>query len=398
MFCPIFLKISERLFGSCKGDKLNIDKLENEAIEFIKDTCNFDETVVMFSGGKDSLVVMDLAKKAGLNHAVYINSELEFTVSRDYVNSMKKFYNIEDLHPKNNFFDFCLKLSPPSKRLKWCCKVLKLAPMMEYSIKNNKFYHLTGIRSDESSRRSKYDKISTDPMLFANPRYKFHEVNPIFEWSDKDVWRYIKYNNLPFNPLYSYINRVGCWCCPFSTKNEFRLATDIEKEGYKKFLDVLKSFSVSELPKEYSRKYVKNGWRSHAFRYSKNNVIKMSSSGKDYILKGYIFYLKQLKNIMFIIASRYELLENTLKFTLEGKLQNQQIRLLLEKPLNCIGCGVCLILCPVNALYLNKENVINVNKNKCVGCLACCKNIDSKLKMGCISRNYKKKRFSIELI
>ena len=101
---------------------------------------------------------------------------------------------------------------------------------------------------------------------------------------------------------------------------------------------------------------------------------------------------------MFIIASKYELLENELKFTLEVKLQNQQIRLLLEKPLNCVGCGVCLVLCPVNALNLNKDNVIEVNKTKCVGCLACCKSIDSKLKMGCIARNYKKERLSIELI
>ena len=284
--------------------KLNNDKLKNEAIDFIKESCNFDETIVMFSGGKDSLVVMDLAKKAGLDHAVYINSELEFTVSRQYVEYMKKFYNIEDLHPKNDFYDFCLKLSPPSKRLKWCCKVLKLAPMMEYSIKNKKFYHLTGLRGDESLRRSKYDKISTDPMLFANPRYKFHEVNPVFEWSDKDVWRYIRRNNLKFNPLYKYINRVGCWCCPFCTKNEWNLARDLEPEGYKKFQNVLNVFSGSNVNVEYRRKYVKNGWRSYAFKYSKNNVIKMSSSGNNYILKGDNFYLKQLRK--YYVYNRFQ--------------------------------------------------------------------------------------------
>ena len=121
----------------------------------------------------------------------------------------------------------------------------------------------------------------------------------------------------------------------------------------------------------------------------------MNNEGKCYTLKGDNTYLKKVKNLLFIIASNYSINDNELNFTLEMNLQNQQIRLLLEKCLNCIGCGVCTVLCPVNALYLDDSKTINVNKDLCVGCLACCKNIDSKLKMGCIARNYKKERLSI---
>jgi phosphoadenosine phosphosulfate reductase len=380
---------------SCKGGKLNIVNLEREAIDFIKESCNFDETIVMFSGGKDSLVAMDLAKKAGLNHAVYINSELEYTISRSYVEKMKKYYFIEDLKPENDFFEFCNLLSPPSKRLKWCCKVLKLVTSMKYSIKNKKYYHITGIRGDESLRRSKYDKITSDPLLFANPRYHFYEVNPVFDWSEKDIWRYIRYNNLKFNPLYRYINRVGCWCCPFCTKNEWDLARALEPEGFQKFKKILNVYSDSNVTAEYRRKYIKNGWRSHAFKYSKVPVIKMSNDSKHYTLKGDNIYLKKVENLLFILASNYSINDNELTFTLEMNLQNQQIRLLLEKCLNCVGCGVCTVLCPVNALYPDDSKTITVNKDLCVGCLACCKQIDSKLKMGCIARNYKKERLSI---
>lgn len=37
---------------------------------------------------------------------------------------------------------------------------------------------------------------------------------PIVEWTDKEVWNYIKKHNLPINPEYKYQNRVGCIICP----------------------------------------------------------------------------------------------------------------------------------------------------------------------------------------
>lgn len=121
----------------------------------------------------------------------------------------------------------------------------------------------------------------------------------------------------------------------------------------------------------------------------------MHNDSKYYTLKGDNIYLKKVENLLFILASNYSIIDNKLNFTLEMKLQNQQIRLLLEKCLNCVERGVCTVLCPVSALYLDDSKTIKVNKDLCVGWLACCKQIDSKLKMGCIARNYKKERLSI---
>lgn len=52
-------------------------------------------------------------------------------------------------------------------------------------------------------------------------------VNPIYEWTDVDIWEYIKQENIKVNPLYDMgYARVGCIGCPLAThkvrEKEFR--------------------------------------------------------------------------------------------------------------------------------------------------------------------------------
>jgi phosphoadenosine phosphosulfate reductase len=50
-------------------------------------------------------------------------------------------------------------------------------------------------------------------------------TNPIIDWTDADIWQYIKQNNIAMNPLYEQgFTRVGCIGCPMNTKaaREFR--------------------------------------------------------------------------------------------------------------------------------------------------------------------------------
>ena len=43
-------------------------------------------------------------------------------------------------------------------------------------------------------------------------------VNPIYYWSDADIWEYIEANSMVVNPLYKKgYNRVGCIGCPLAT-------------------------------------------------------------------------------------------------------------------------------------------------------------------------------------
>lgn len=45
-------------------------------------------------------------------------------------------------------------------------------------------------------------------------------VNPIYHWSDEDIWEYISKNRIETNPLYKCgYSRVGCIGCPLATYN-----------------------------------------------------------------------------------------------------------------------------------------------------------------------------------
>jgi len=120
----------------------------------------------------------------------------------------------------------------------------------------------------------------------------------------------------------------------------------------------------------------------------------MEVEGETYNLLGANCYLDKVEDLLFILSSNFQRGAGSLSFLKDVDLQKQQIRMLLEKSLNCVGCGVCLVLCPVGALYLDPK--IKVDSSKCVGCLACCKRVDSKLKMGCVARNYRMKRDTLE--
>ena len=45
-------------------------------------------------------------------------------------------------------------------------------------------------------------------------------VHPMLHWSERQIWQYIKTNNVPYNPLYDrvehgnlVIRSIGCWPC-----------------------------------------------------------------------------------------------------------------------------------------------------------------------------------------
>ncbi|MEM2892007.1 MAG: phosphoadenosine phosphosulfate reductase family protein [Thermoplasmata archaeon] len=176
---------------------------------------------VSFSGGKDSLVVLDLVSSITRDFtAVFIDTGLEHPQTREYVTQIAKEKGLRLLvaDAGNAFEDNYPVFGPPAKDFRWCCKVCKLAPVTK--LIDEQFPHGTatveGNRRLESFSRARLGLVEQNPFV---PGQTI--INPIRDWTGLDVWLYIMMRGLRYNPLYDEdIERVGCWMCPSTLASE----------------------------------------------------------------------------------------------------------------------------------------------------------------------------------
>lgn len=200
-----------------------IKKIYNYFMEY---RSKVDVYYVAFSGGKDSVVMLDLVSRA-LPHndfkVLFGDTGMEFLDTYDVVNKIEEwcsYENIEFLRSKSKLDPNYTwnQFGPPAQTLRWCCSVHKSTPqiLLLRAITNNpKFKGLafTGVRGDESASRSEYDDISLGEKV--KGQYSCH---PILEWNTAELFLYIYKNNLILNDAYKKGNgRAGCLVCPLAT-------------------------------------------------------------------------------------------------------------------------------------------------------------------------------------
>ena len=231
----------------------NRDLLEKLAAETIKKIYNIyveymdrvDVFYVAFSGGKDSVVALDLVQRA-LPHnkfkVLFGDTGMEFPDTYKIVEEIEqhcKDAKIEFLRAKSDFDPKVTwrEFGPPAQTMRWCCSVHKTAPQIillrEYT--NNPHFRgmaFTGIRGDESASRSEYEGISHGEKV--RGQYSCH---PILEWNSAELFSYIYERQLLINDAYKKGNsRAGCLVCPLATsKNMYfkEQAYSFSDEGYR---------------------------------------------------------------------------------------------------------------------------------------------------------------------
>jgi phosphoadenosine phosphosulfate reductase len=159
-----------------------------------------------FSGGKDSIVIYDLAVRAG----VKFDAHFTFTTldPPEVLQFIRQNYpDVVWERPKKSMFQLIVKKGfPPTRNKRYCCGEIK-----EIHGKNRVV--MTGLRKKESINRR-------DRTLFeqSTRNRKTWYLNPIIEWSDNDVWTYIRSHNLKYPCLYDEgYERIGCIMCPLQS-------------------------------------------------------------------------------------------------------------------------------------------------------------------------------------
>ena len=186
---------------------------------------------VGFSGGKDSQVVLGLVKMAGVKYKAVYN--VTTNDPADNVRFIKRHYHdVEFCVPERSYFQLIAKKGVPTMFSRWCCALYKETAGVGCVV-------LTGVRKEESRKRAEYDEVSKwgrskdtkesvdldkmeeNEFRCVNGKDKFM-VYPILEWTEDDVWTFIRERNLPINPCYNTHKRVGCVFCPFARPKEIR--------------------------------------------------------------------------------------------------------------------------------------------------------------------------------
>jgi phosphoadenosine phosphosulfate reductase len=362
--------------------------LESHAISFLTQTIN-DNTVVSFSGGKDSLVALDLAYRLGLRKAVFCDTSIEFPETNVYVDEVADFYGIEIdiVQPPIDFFKLIELVTSPSRRQRWCCDVLKFGPLSAWAIKNGIGSFITGLRRDESKGRAEYMHLDRNPLV------PVRQINPIIDWTERDVWEYIERYNLPTNPLYSEFSRVGCWCCPFKTKNEWKKMEEL----YPKDVERLNS-NLHDLAKRLEIKNIdefvyKRGWTYwiHSSRKVTVGVSTLCGKGNytDIVLEGNNSEdTEAIMKMLPIITNDYRKIGKKLRISISNS-RKTRVHILVERAINCIGCGACIAYCKEGALFIDNGKIA-VDTDICTNCHKC---LDARtLKGSCIARHYSPRR------
>ncbi len=189
-----------------------------------------------FSGGKDSVVIHALAEMARVKFKAHYH--LTTVDPPELVAFIRSQYpEVEVDKPDITMWDLIVKKKiPPLRTARYCCDVLK-----EQGGKGR--FTVTGVRWQESEKRAERDFVE-----IYNSGGKTHSLylncdnaeirrqvetctlkgkrilNPIIDWTEEEIWRFIRKYHLPYCCLYDQgFRRIGCIGCPLaSTKNRER--------------------------------------------------------------------------------------------------------------------------------------------------------------------------------
>lgn len=186
-----------------------LQKKVDFAIKLLQSIPNDEPIEVSYSSGKDSDVILELAKMAGINYrAIYKNTTIDPPGTIKHC----KENGVEVMPPKMTFFDMVKKKGTPTRRARFCCEVLKEYKTLDRAVQ--------GIRRCES--RARAERYKEPEICRAYPKKEEAWVYlPLLEWSDEDVAEFIAERNIKCHPLYydeqggfHVERRLGCIGCP----------------------------------------------------------------------------------------------------------------------------------------------------------------------------------------
>ena len=193
---------------------MDLNRKIDFAIKLLRSIPQDGPIELSYSGGKDSDVILELAKMSGIPfEAIYKNTTIDppGTIAHCRENGVKI------IHPTKTFLQIVEEVGMPSRFRRICCNVLK-----EYKIHDRA---IQGIRRSESTKRAaRYKEPRTYPH---NEKVRIYL--PILEWNNDDITRFIEDRGIKCHRLYydeqgqfHPEKRLGCIGCCMATESKRR--------------------------------------------------------------------------------------------------------------------------------------------------------------------------------
>lgn len=241
----------------------HLDRLEAQSIYILREAYKkFGKLGMLWSIGKDSTVLLWLAKKAFFGHCpfplIHVDTTYKIPAMIEFRDRVAKEYNLELIVHTNE--EALRQGMGPDKGRLVCCKALKTEGLQQVVAKYEFEGLILGIRRDEEGSRSKervfsernkeseWDYTNQPPELWDQfktdfPKGNHIRVHPILHWNEIDIWSYIGREKIPVVDLYFAKNgkryrSLGCEPCTGQIDSDAVTVEEIIKE--------LKNTKVSE--------------------------------------------------------------------------------------------------------------------------------------------------------
>lgn len=371
-----------------------------------------DTAYIAFSGGKDSVALLDICHRVLPITVPVIFSDTDMELPDTY----RVWEEIKGSYPERDFI--CAKaessalenwerFAPPSRTIRWCCSVHKSTPAIMF-LKDKlkkpaiKVLAFVGVRGDESYSRSFYEDMR-DGAKNAS------QLNcmPILDWGAHELWLYIFANGLVINQAYKKgLPRVGCMMCPEASKKYAWFVDKAYPHGLKPYNDIIIRTSNKIFKKEADKtEFIGSlNWQARKSGIVLKDTITAPSEEHNeltvifqssYFKKELFFeWIKTLGTVVkdYGTAQQRLKLPNTLDngipfnyhsphtgggtaaFTFRDEIEKVKmmplLRAFMRKASACVACRCCEAECPVGAIS-NKDGKLCIDGEKCIKCRKC---------------------------
>lgn len=375
-----------------------------------------DMSYAAFSGGKDSVVMLDIVQRA-LPHdsfdVVFGDTTMELCDTYANINAAKAFWSDLNWHTARTDFEATESwkfVGPPARTIRWCCGVHKSAPSILKikeilasrrkcqisDVKHFKVLAFVGVRREESEARSTYEMVSD-----GNKHAVQINCNPILEWSSGELFLYTYARKLPINRAYRYgLHRVGCILCPMSPAWTDFIQNKVYPNEVAPYLKIIRdsintSFNSDDEWKDYLEA---GGWKKRAggkiLTIGENRVTNVTDGGKEtFIIRNatqpWKKWMVTLGDFVEVRDNVYSLQHGSIAVEMEIREEKDKLiisipvlpktkenirfmylfRNVLYKTAYCRNCKECMAECPNGALTITDTEIIIKNCLHCGKCL-----------------------------